>query len=97
MSRILESEKGKEEIQLHLTHLKESEGWKFVKSVLEQFIFDYQKDIDNIDRKFEDGEKDRLIVKKVLLQKLLNIPDKYIDALTNAKSDLNEDEGDPFE
>jgi len=97
LHKVLESEKGKETMKMHLKSLKESVGWLFVKAVLEEFIEEYKADIDNIDKKFDEGEMDRIRVKKVLLERLLNIPDKYIEALTNSTSDLDDEEGDPFE
>ena len=84
-------------MQEDLRNLKASVGWKFISAVLETWIEDYQTKADNIDIPFKKGELESIIRKKVLLQRLLNIPDVYIFNLENTKSDIEENVGDPYE
>jgi len=95
--KILETDKGKKQMQEDLRNLQRSTGWKFILAVLETWVEDYQIELDNIDKPFKDGEIEELRIKKVLLQRLLKIPSVYINDLENVTSDIEENVGDPYE
>lgn len=97
LSKILETDKGKKQMQEDLRNLQGSVGWKFVTIVAGIWIDTYQLELDNIDKNFKEGELEKLRVKKVLLERLLNIPDVYIGHLENYTSDIEENVGDPYE
>jgi len=84
-------------MQEDLRNLQKSVGWKFILAVLNTWIEDYQYELDSIDKHFEKGELEKTRVKKVLLQRLLNIPEIYISDLENIKSDIEDNVGDPYE
>ena len=97
IAKILETDKGKKQMQENLRNLQKSAGWEFILVVLETWIEDYQFELDNIDKYFKRGELEKLRIKKVLLQRLLSIPETYIEDLNNNTSDINENVGDPYE
>jgi len=84
-------------MQENLRNLQSSVGWKFVLAVLSAWIEDYQLDLDNLEKHFKKGELERLRIKKVLLQRLLEIPEVYIKDLEDTKSDISENVGDPYD
>ena len=97
LPKILETDKAKKQMQQSLRSLEDSIGWRFVRAVLDSWVEDYQLQLDDIDRHFKKGELESIRVKKVLLQRLLRIPEKYIKDLENAISDIPDNVGDPYE
>ena len=97
LAKILETDNGKKQMQEDLRNLQGSVGWKFIKAVLNSWVEEYQVDLDNIDKHFKKGELEKTRVKKVLLQRLLSIPEVYINDLENVTSDIEDNVGDPYE
>ena len=95
--KTLATDKGKKQMQENLRNLEKSSGWEFVLVILNSWIEDYQYELDNIDKYFKKGELEKIRIKKVLLQRLLSIPETYIKDLENNTSDISENVGDPYE
>lgn len=97
LRKILKTDNGKRQMQENLRNLQKSAGWEFVLAVLKTWIEDYQYELDDIDKYFKEGVLEKIRVKKVLLERLLNIPEKYIESLENRVSDISDNVGDPYE